>query len=214
MADDDRKAFFTTLPGILSGIAALMVAATSLYFGLRDRAAKSQPAASASGAGPNTAAAPTVAAPTAGAQTTATTPTVSIEARRQQAERLAGDWLAAFGEHDVGRLVRLAETPYYFDQEIIVNREALADKYRALFAEKPNGLQGVQITKLRARTVGEMKEEGASLQRDRIFSSLSLGDDDWGIEVHMRIANHDGDEGMMMFARLVGDQLKIVGTWD
>jgi hypothetical protein len=38
MADDDRKAFFTTLPGILSGIAALMVAATTLYFGLRDRA--------------------------------------------------------------------------------------------------------------------------------------------------------------------------------
>lgn len=40
MADDDRKAFFTTLPGILSGVAALMVATTTLYFGLRDRAEK------------------------------------------------------------------------------------------------------------------------------------------------------------------------------
>lgn len=214
MADDDRKAFFTTLPGILSGIAALMVASTSLYFGLRDRAAKPEAAASAHGAGATTSAASSPATPTAGAQTPPPAPTVSIEARRQQAERLASDWLAAFGDHDVGRLVRLAETPYYFDQEIVVNREALADKYRALFAEKPNGLQGVQITKLRARTVAEMKEEGASLQRDRIFSSLSLGDDDWGIEVHMRMANHDGDEGMMMFARVVGDQLKIVGTWD
>lgn len=213
MADDDRKAFFTTLPGILSGVAALMVASTSLYFGLRDRAAKSEAAASApagSATGVTTSAASTAAVRTA----PPTTPAVSLEARRQQAERLAGDWLAALGDHDVGRLVRLAETPYYFDQEIVVNREALADKYRALFAEKPNGLQGVQITKLRARTVAEMKEEGASLQRDRIFSSLSLGDDDWGIEVHMRMANHDGDEGMMMFARVVGDQLKIVGTWD
>jgi hypothetical protein len=208
MADDDRKAFFTTLPGVLSGIAALMVASTSLYFGLRDRATKSQTTASAP-AGP--AAAPSTAivqTPTTG------TATVSIEARRQQAERLAGDWLAAFGEHDIGRLVRLADTPYYFDHEIVVTRESLADKYRAVFAEKPNGLQGVQITKLRARTVAEMKEEGASLQRDRIFSSLSLGDDDWGVEVHMRVENHDGDEGMIMFARLVGDQLKIVGTWD
>lgn len=213
MADDDRKAFFTTLPGMLSGVAAVMVASTTLYFGLRDRAAKSEAAAVPAGAA--ALAAPTAAANTAAAQTPpAATPTVSVEARRQQAERLAGDWLAAMGDHDVGRLVRLAETPYYFDQEIVVTREALADKYRALFAEKPNGLQGVQITKLRARTVAEMKEEGASLQRDRIFSSLSLGDDDWGIEVHMRIANHDGDEGMMMFARLVGDQLKIVGTWD
>jgi hypothetical protein len=213
MADDDRKAFFTTLPGILSGVAALMVASTSLYFGLRDRAAKSEAAASApagSATGVTTSAASTAAVRTA----QPTTPAVSLEARRQQAERLAGDWLAALGDHDVGRLVRLAETPYYFDQEIIVTREALADRYRALFAEKPNGLQGVQITKLRARTVAEMKEEGASLQRDRIFSSLSLGDDDWGIEVHLRMANRDGDEGMTMFARLVGDQLKIVGTWD
>lgn len=185
-----------------------MVASTSLYFGLRDRASKSEAAVNVPGA-------TTTGAPAGSAQTpAAATPAVSIEARWQQAERLAGDWLAALGDHDVGRLVRLAETPYYFDQEIIVTREALAEKYRALFAEKPNGLQGVQITKLRARTVAEMKEEGASLQRDRIFSSLSLGDDDWGIEVHMRIANHDGDEGMMMFARLVGDQLKIVGTWD
>src|SRR6476660_3147484 len=102
MADDDRKAFFTTLPGMLSGVAALMVASTTLYFGLRDRAAKSEAAAVPAGAA--ALAAPTAAAKTAVAQTPpAATPTVSVEVRRQQAERLAGDWLAAMGDHDIGR---------------------------------------------------------------------------------------------------------------
>jgi hypothetical protein len=206
MADDDRKAFFTTLPGILSGIAALMVAATTLYFGLRDRAEKRQLTANVA-PGSSTTGAPTT-------QTPATQPpAVSIETRRQQAEALAGEWLGAMREHDVDHLVRLAATPYYFDQEILVTRESIADKYRQLFTEKPTVPEGLQIQKIRARTVAEMKEEGASLQRDRIFGSLSLADSDWGIEVHLRTTGL-GDEGMMMFAREVGDQLKIVGTWD
>ena len=205
MADDDRKAFFTTLPGILSGIAALMVAATTLYFGLRDRAEKRQLTTNVA-AGPSTAGAP----PT---QTPATQPpAVSIETRRQRAEAVAGEWFGAMREHDVDHLVRLAATPYYFDQEILVTRESIADKYRQLFAEKPTMPEGLQIQKIRARTVAEMKEEGASLERDRIFGSLSLADSDWGIEVHLRMPGRD--EGMMMFAREVGDQLKIVGTWD
>jgi hypothetical protein len=148
-------------------------------------------------------------------QTPATqVPAVSIETRRQRAEALAGEWLGALRDHDVGHIVRLAATPYYNDQEILVTRESIADAYRHLFIEKPTILEGVQIEKIRARTVAEMKEEGASLQRDRIFSSLSLADSDWGIEVHVRMPGHDGDEGMMMFAREAGDQLKIVGMWD
>jgi hypothetical protein len=205
MTDDGRKAFFTTMPGILSGVAALMVASTTLYFGLRDRAEKKTSTGPIAG--------PSVPATTAAA-TTPTVPAVSLETRRQQAEALAGEWFGAMREHDVDHLVRLSETPFYFDQEILVTRSSIADKYRLLFVEKPTLPEGLQIQKIRARTVKEMKDEGALLQRDRIFNSLSLGDSDWGIELHLHLAGHDGDEGMMMFAREVGDQLKIVGTWD
>jgi len=211
MTDDGRKAFFTTLPGILSGVAALMVASTTLYFGLRDRARQNPVTSTSLVAGPSV---PATAASTTTANTPAPAPTVSLETRRQQAEALAGEWFGAMREHDVGHLVRLAETPYYFDQEILVTRASIADKYRALFAQKPEMPEGLQIQKIRARTLKEMKDEGESLERDRIFHSLSLGDSDWGIEVHIRVPGHDGDEGMMMFARQVDDQLKIVGTWD
>lgn len=202
MSDDGRKAFFTTLPGILSGVAALMVASTTLYFGLRDRERPPAPA-------------PAPANPAAnGSALVSPQPVASLESRRQQAEALAGEWLGAMRERNVNHLVRLAETPYYFDQEILVTRASIADRYRQLFEEKPTVPEGMQIVKIRARTVKEMKDEGESLQRDRIFRSLSLGDSDWGIEVHVRMPGREGDEGLIMFARPVGDQLRIVGTWD
>jgi hypothetical protein len=148
------------------------------------------------------------------AAATPTAPAASLETQRQQAEAVAGEWIGAWRERDVGHLVRLSSTPYYFDQEILVTRASIADKYRQLFVEKPTIPDGMQIQRIRARTVKEMKDEGESLQRDRIFNSLSLGDSDWGIEVHIRFTDLNRDEGMMMFARQAGDQLKIVGTWD
>lgn len=209
MSDDGRKAFFTTLPGILSGVAALMVASTTLYFGLRDRERPPAPAPANPAANGSALVSPQPAVDPA-----SPAPVASLESRRQQAEALAGEWLGAMRERNVNHLVRLAETPYYFDQEILVTRASIADRYRQLFEEKPTVPEGMQIVKIRARTVKEMKDEGESLQRDRIFRSLSLGDSDWGIEVHVRMPGREGDEGLIMFARPVGDQLRIVGTWD
>ena len=210
MTDDGRKTFFTTLPGILSGVAALMVASTTLYFGLRDRRPDPPPPKNLI-AGPSVPAG-TAAMPTAA--TASTMPAVSLETQRQQAEAVAGEWMGAMLERDVGHVVRLSATPYYFDQEILVTRESIAEKYRQLFVEKPTAPEGMQIQKIRARTVREMKDEGESLKRDRIAGSLSLGDSDWGIEVHISLPGREGTEGIMLFARQVGDQFKIVGTWD
>lgn len=115
-------------------------------------------------------------------------------------------------QHDVAQLVSISERPYYFDREILISRESIAEKYRELLTAKPSVLQDVQINSIRARTVSEMKREGPHLRRDRIFNSLSLDDSDWGIEV--RLPMGDRSEGMIMFAGVVAGRLRIVGMWD
>ena len=139
---------------------------------LRDRAAKSEAAAVPAGAA--ALAAPDCARQDGRRRRTppAATPTVSVEARRQQAERLAGGtgwrrWVITTSAASCG-----SPSAYYFDQRWLLRRARSARRrVRALFVEKPDGLQGVQITKLHTHTVAEV-EESASLQRPGVRRPL------------------------------------------
>jgi hypothetical protein len=199
MSDDEKRPFFTTLPGILTGAAALIAALTTLYVAVRNQQSSPPQSLAEQSASPPS-------APPAGGQ-----PLPSPS--RQAVERLASDYLAAFRDHDLAQLVSLSETPFYFDQEVVLRREDIRRKYEQLFAEKPNSWEGVQIKSIRASTIAELKQQGQDMQRDRVVRSLSMDDSDWAIQVLIGMGD-SRSEGLMLFARTFNNTLRIVGMWD
>jgi hypothetical protein len=50
------------------------------------------------------------------------------------------------------------------------------------------------------------------LSHDRVVRSLSMNDSDWA--VRLVLEENDRREGVIMFVRRLGSDLKIVGMWD
>ena len=132
---------------------------------------------------------------------------------RQDAEGLVSRWIAATLARDVPALVGLAETPFYFDQEVLVRREDLASRLQQLFAQRTEAPTW-KIQSIRAITVGELKAQGQDAQRDRVLNSLSMNDADWRVAVTLSIPGRAGTEGVAFFVRKINGVMKMVGTWD
>jgi hypothetical protein len=198
MPDNEKRPFLTTLPGLLTGVAALIGALTTVYLAVRSQQGSAPQTAAEQSTLP--AAKPVEAQPL-------TSPS------RQAAERLAADYLAALRDHDFATLVSLSETPFYFDNEVLVRREDIRRKYEELFAEKPTSWEGVQVKSIHASTIGELRQQGQDMQRDRVVRSLSMDENDWAIQILIGMAD-SRSEGLMMFARTFNNTLHVVGMWD
>lgn len=177
---NEQKSFWTTLPGILTGIAAVITAIVTLYIALNSSVPLPEPY-------------PEPYPP-------------DEEADLIKAEKLTGDWLAAFQNQDVDALVQLADTPFFFDQEILMSANQVRESYLLLF--EGGNPEPFKITSLKAKTIYDLKNEGYDVNQDRIISSLRLNDDDIAVIVMVE------QEGIMFVFRRVNDDIRMAGFWD
>jgi hypothetical protein len=131
---------------------------------------------------------------------------------RQAGEKIVSDYLGAHLNLDVGSVMALVDFPFYFDNEVLVRPSDLADRLRALFAERTVPPTDVRIESIRAQTIAELRAGGYDASRDRVLASLNLDDDDYAITV----IGVEGQrrEAMLVFARRTPSGLRIVGVWD
>jgi hypothetical protein len=126
-------------------------------------------------------------------------------------EKLAGEFINAMQRHDVGRLMEMAETPFYYDQQVLASREELRKKLEEAFSGPPEP-EGLRIDTLKAQTVADFREamrsQGMDPERDRVLRALRITDDD----VVVRLTSKG--EGILLFFRRVDSAPKLVGFWD
>ena len=141
--------------------------------------------------------------------TPTSTPTGDADLRA--AEKLAGDWVNAIENREIDTVINMADTPFYFDQEILVSIGDLEAKYEDWFSAMEER-DRLQISSLKAMKVSEYQ---ALLDRegygggDRILSSLRLNDNDIVV-----IIVSEGGEGLIIVFRIVNDDIRMAGFWD
>jgi len=119
--NNEEKSFWSTLPGILTGIAAILTAIGGLIIALN--------AAGIISISPDATPTPT---PPSAILTPSPTSTPNKEAYLRNAEKLTGDWFVAFQNINIDALVKLADTPFFFDQEILLSTSDVREKYQLL----------------------------------------------------------------------------------
>lgn len=139
----------------------------------------------------------------------------SVQFGAADAEKLVNEWVGALIAQDIDTIVSQTDTPFYFDNQILVRRPDVRDQYVHLFAAKPrNSDNDWQIKSLMVKTIGSLKREGYDERRDRVLTNLQLSDDDYvGIVMWGKPGRTD-NEGMLLFLRRKADGFKVAGTWD
>ena len=134
--------------------------------------------------------------------------------RRQDAEKLATDWLAALLRNDVDTLVQLSDLPFYFDQEILVREEDLRNRYQQMGA-KQKSPSLLKLQSIKVQTIAELKQGGYDTTKDRLLDSLHLDDDDFAITLMVGLEGLSSHgEGIGLFTRKRENQIKLAGWWD
>ncbi|GAH53517.1 unnamed protein product, partial [marine sediment metagenome] len=106
--NDNKKSFFKTLPGILTGLAALIASLTGLYLAFQgSRHPK---------------------------DLTQLIP--QVQRQKQQAMELVTEFLIAYQKNDHSTISAMSNTPYYFFDEIIIRREEIFNKWSLVFSQK------------------------------------------------------------------------------
>jgi hypothetical protein len=59
-----------------------------------------------------------------------------------------------------------------------------------------------------------MKSQGYETARDRLLNSLNLNDDDFAIVLFVKAEGRDNVEGIGLYTRKRGNELKLAGWWD
>ena len=142
-------------------------------------------------------------------------PSVSdLASRRQDAEKLGTDWLAALLRNDVDTLVQLSDLPFYFDQEILVREEDLRNRYQQMGA-KQKSPSLLKLQSIKVQTIAELKQGGYDTTKDRLLDSLHLDDDDFAITLMVGLEGLSSKaEGIGLFTRKRANKIKLAGWWD
>ncbi len=111
--NDNKKSFFKTLPGILTGLAALIASLTGLYLAFQG----SRPLKDSTQSIPQ------------------------IQQQQQQARELVKEFLIAYQKNDHSTISAMSNTPYYFINEIIIRREEIFNKWKLVFSQKAANFQ-------------------------------------------------------------------------
>lgn len=72
----------------------------------------------------------------------------------------------------------------------------------------------LQQQRIQVQTIAEMKSQGYETARDRLLNSLNLNDDDFAIVLFVKAEGRDNVEGIGLYTRKRGNELKLAGWWD
>jgi len=157
MAEEKRKPFFQTLPGILTGTAAVLTAVTGLLAGLGVFSPSPSPPPEPNGV-------------------------VVEEDIQDQVRTAASQWLAAENIGDVDALVGMVDIPYYDqDRKLVFS----LDEYRGILDERDwdkRTEREFRFDRLAVHSVPELPpvaDPDVAMDIDAAVSSLGLGDDDY-----------------------------------
>ena len=106
--NDNKKSFFKTLPGILTGLAALIASLTGLYLAFQG----SRPPKDSTQSIPQ------------------------VQQQKQQAMELFKGFMIAYQKNDHSTISAMSNTPYYLFDEIIIRREEIFKKWSKVFSQK------------------------------------------------------------------------------
>ena len=137
----------------------------------------------------------------------------NLSEQRQEAEKLATDWFAALLRGDVNALVQMSDLPFFFDQEIFVTQEDLRTRYQEIVG-KQGGRSPLRLQSIRVQTIAEMKKAGYDTRRDRLLDSLNLDEDDFAIVLMVKSEQGPSEEGIGLYTRKRGKEIKLAGWWD
>jgi hypothetical protein len=117
-------------------------------------------------------------------------------------------WIDAFTHCNVGALLSVSATPFYFQNGTITSADLLRQRYETLKAEKCDRVQRqpVEIRSTKVETVAERRAKlGPRFDPDGRLRLLSLADSDWFIEVQTQ---HDS---LGFIVKTVDGHLRLVG---
>lgn len=142
--------------------------------------------------------------------------TLSLAEQKRAAEKLGSDWFAAFLRHDVAALVQMSDLPFYIDNQIHVTQEDIRKRYEQMtdMEKSREGRPKLQLQRIQVQTIAEMKSQGYETARDRLLNSLNLNDDDFAILLFVKAEGRDNVEGIGLYTRKRGNELKLAGWWD
>ena len=191
-----KKGFWQTLPGIITGIAGILTAATGLFLAINNfKSASAKPEDS-----------------TGQVKSIDKVPETSQPPHQEiitvgMAEKLTTDFLTAFKNKDIDGLMVLLSVPFFNDHNIQTDLGDIRAKFQANWQEKGNN-PFPEIRSIKVKTVKEWKDQGVLDSRDRNLHALNISDDDYYAGVEF---DHDG---LAIAFRKVDGKLKIAGIWD
>jgi hypothetical protein len=123
-----------------------------------------------------------------------------IEVALEQAEQLSREWMVAYNQSNVEKLVSLASPPFLFDTlPVLTTREAIRDKFRNVDEEyEVISFEAMTISELARRL--EIQEEPFWQQR---LEDLRMEEDDVGVMVH---------DAFLIFFRREGTDVELAGV--
>ena len=196
MAGKAKKSFWTSLPGILTGLAALIGSITGLYLALGDRQ-KVEPELPIHKTGIDTIRQKIVSEPPTHVTVTDTIRpgdnaiTLDQEVSRKQAADLLTRFIAAYEGNRVSTILAMTDAPFYFGGGggVFLDRsERISEKIGPPLGAKKAKLRVLRSTNV--RTIGRFRREATASQLvnangnsfTSIIQTLGLGDDDFVLE--------------------------------
>lgn len=192
---EEKKSFWLTFPGILTGIAAVITATTGLYAVIKNKHPES-PAATIRTLDNKSGEVDTE-SPGAPGNGIAHSFTQSHAESLEKAEKVAVQWFTALRRQDLGTLLALTEKPFYDGDgrgAVLLSDADIVAKYNQ---PEIKGTKEPQFSHLRANTVSDWKRENVLSGRERVFSAIRVEDTD--IMVSMRLG---------MFPQLTEEQIQ------
>lgn len=128
------------------------------------------------------------------------------------AQNLGAKWFAAMKGNDVTSLIEMADFPFFFDQEILAGPDDMRRHLQKLSSRPRSSTEELQLKSIKAKTIAEWKREGFDANRDRLLKSITYNDNDY--LVILTIGQIGREEGVVLYMRGVGSEIKLAGWWD
>ena len=199
MENENKKTFFKTLPGILTGIAALITALTGLYIAyqstrqpkdLVQQMPRQQPIQEQR-------------------QPEKTPMKEELIKHMQRARRLAEDYLNAYQNNNIDKIMQISATPFYFLHEILFRPEDISRRFEEVFSQKAANFY---VEAIEAKTIGELIRGDINRELRRIIESLNLSHEEIIIEITWSLPNYQGK--LFLFTRWIDDDLRLIGWYN
>lgn len=191
------KSWWTTLPGIITAIAALITATGGLIVILNSTGClKHEPV------NPNNINEPVI-------STKNLNPSKSIIINYDSlATAMSAQWYENTKSNNIDGLVTLVSVPFYADNQILTSLSEVREFYNKILREKGEGSTMPALTELKIYKASELRNKGFDITKDRFFQSMQFEPDPY-----IALLGFSGEYVEVIF-RKVDQSLKIAGIWD